>query len=97
MKSYYSEYAQHCIRFFFSTSHPASFGSLADRQNWEACETIFGRLDPWERSHAQLIYHGRNIAETISEIATSENVPADRLWKLVGGLEKSFAQERGLI
>ena len=37
MRTYYSEYIQHCMRFYARHPHP-KFHSDADKQNWYACE-----------------------------------------------------------
>lgn len=97
MKTFYSEYVQHCMRFY--TRHPCpKFHSEADKQNWNACDSAMKRFTPSEVDILMTIYRdGDTIPDNIYKISTDRNIKQDNLWKLVNELERKVAKRRNLI
>ena len=98
MKTFYSDYTQHCMRFYARRERPEQFPTLADRQNWEACETAVNKFCEQDREIIFKIYGNPDtLADNIYGISVEMGEPQDRFWKLIGDVEKAVAQERGLI
>ena len=98
MKKPYSSYAQQALRFFSRREKPDSFKSLAEEQNWAACEAAISSFNDYDRDLILKIYlNPDTLADNIYGLSQERNLPQDMLWKLVGEVEKAFAEQRGLI
>ena len=97
MKTFYSEYIQHCMRFYARHPHPI-FRSEADKKNWLACDSAMRVLNANERDMLLKVYtEGDTIPDNIHKVAAEYNVKQDVLWRLVNELEKRVARRRGLL
>lgn len=97
-KKFYSEYAQHCMRFY--TRHPRSkyFKNFADRINWQSCDRALERFGDQDRRYLMDLYSQRDtLADGVYALSASKGIPQDYLWNLISDLEKRIAKERGLI
>ncbi len=97
MRTFYSEYVQHCMRFY--VRHPSpKFHSDADKQNWKACEDALSRFTDDERNLLMEIYEDNDtIADCVYRVATKHNMKQDIVWKLLNELERRVAKRRNLI
>lgn len=97
MRTFYSEYVQHCMRFY--VRHPSpKFRSDADKQNWKACDSA---LDGFTDSEKQLLIavytENDTIPDNVYKVATDSNVKQDTVWKLINELECRVAKRRNLV
>ena len=97
-KTYYSEYVQHCMRFYARHPKPDYFRSDIDKENWQACDRAMKSFT--EESKDTLLYVYREadtIADNVYQIAKKKSIKQDSVWKLMGELERLVAKKRGLI
>lgn len=97
MRTFYSEYVQHCMRFF--VRHPSpKFKSDADKQNWKACESALEGFTDEEKELLIAVYiENDTIPDNVYKVSTENNVKQDTLWKLINELERRVAKRRNLI
>ena len=97
MRTFYSEYVQHCMRFYSRHSDP-EFRTEVDKLNWKACESALKAFADKDRELLLEIYRRQEtVAEGISNIANAKSLDQNDLWKLVGDLERKVAKRRNLI
>ncbi len=97
MKRFYSEYVNHCLRFYARHPHP-KFRSSADKENWKACEEAFKTFNDRDRSMLLRVYReGDTIPDNVYQTAKQEHIKQDVIWDLINQLEKKVAKRRGLI
>lgn len=97
MRTFYSEYVQHCMRFYTRHSNP-KFKSDADKQNWKACDSALNGFSDNERDILLTIYReGDTIPDNIYNLCAERNIKQDIVWKLVNELERKVAKRRNLI
>lgn len=97
MRAFYSEYVNHCLRFYARHSCPI-FHSEADKKNWAACEDALKSFTDSDRDMLLSIYtEGDTIPDNVYQMAKSKCVNQDTIWKLIGELERKVAKRRGLI
>ncbi len=96
-KAFYSEYVNHCLRFYARHADP-KFRTKADKLNWEACKNAIETFNTEDREILLLIYNGEDsVPNAVSEIARTNNVAPNTMWKLVNDLERKVATYRGLL
>lgn len=97
MRTFYSEYVQHCMKFY--ARHPSpKFRSDADKQNWKACESALGGFTDTEKELLVAVYiENDTIPDNVYKVSTENNVKQDTLWKLINELERRVAKRRNLI
>lgn len=96
-KTFYSDFANHCLRFYTRHSNP-EFQNEADKRNWEVCRETLAEFSEKEREILTFIYYeGDTVADNIYRISLVKNIEQDKVWKLVNELERSIAIKRGLI
>ncbi len=97
MRSYYSDYVNHCLRFYARHPEP-TFKSVIDRQNWKCCQTVFDRFSESDRDIFYFVYNeGGTIAENVFDVSARTGIKQQTVWKLISELERQVAKERGLI
>lgn len=97
MRTFYSSYIEHCMRFYARHSNP-TFRSDADKQNWKVCEDAIKTFTDNEQDILLGIYRDRDtIADNIHTTSVKLGVNQDMIWKLVNELEKKIAKRRNLI
>lgn len=97
MRTFYSEYVQHCMRFYARHTNP-KFKSDADKQNWKACDSALKGFSDSEIEILLTIYRdGDTIPDTIYKLCVERNIKQDIVWKLVNELERKVAKRRNLI
>lgn len=97
MRTFYSEYVQHCMRFYARHENP-KFRSDADKQNWFACESALKGFTQAERDILMTVYReGDTIPDNIYKVSVNQHIAQDTVWKLVNELERKVAKRRNLI
>lgn len=97
MKTFYSEYVQHCMRFYSRHPNP-KFRSEVDKRNWNACASALKGFTNREKDILIAIYQmGDTIPDNIFQISMTRNTNQDEVWQLIGRLEHIIAKRRGLI
>lgn len=97
MRAFYSDYVNHCLRFYARHSHPI-FHSEVDKKNWNACDDALKCFTDSDRDMLLTIYtDGDTIPDNVYQIAKSKGVNQDTIWKLIGELERKVAKRRGII
>ena len=97
MITFYSEYVRHCMRFYTRHPHP-KFLSDADKQNWNACDSVLKGFSPSEVDILMTVYReGDTIPDSIYKVSVDRNIKQDNIWKLVNELERKVAERRNLI
>lgn len=97
MKTFYSEYIQHCMRFYARHPHP-KFQSEVDKQNWNACASVLKDFTSREKDILITVYQMRDtIPDNIFQISKARNLQQDVIWQLINKLEHKIAKRRGLI
>lgn len=96
-KAFYSDFANHCLRFYTRHKDP-EFRTEADKRNWEVCEEVLSKYQDREREILTFVYfEGDTIADNVYKISLAKGVTQDTVWKLVNGVEREIALQRGLI
>lgn len=103
MKSPYSEFVRHCLRFYVKTIDEGKggypiFRSEAERNNWSACHSVVQRYSANDQDLiAQLYRPGDTIPDKIYALSNSKRVSQASLWSFVNRIEREIAQKRGLV
>lgn len=79
MKTFYSEYVQHCMRFY--VRHPSPmFRSDADKQNWKACESALDGFTDKEQTLLIAVYtENDTIPDNVYKVSTENGVKQDTI------------------
>lgn len=97
MKTYYSDYVQHCMRFYARHPNP-KFSSEAEKQNWNACDSAMKKFAADEREILVAVYFGGDtLADNIYQYSVANHINQNVIWTLVSKLEKVIAKRRGLL
>lgn len=103
MKSPYSEFVRHCLRFYIKTIDEGKggcpiFRSEAERNNWSACHHV---VQSYSTNDQDLIAHlyrpGDTIPDKIYALSSLKRVSQASLWSFVNKLEREIAKKRGLV
>lgn len=98
MRTFYSEYVNHCLRFYSRYPKPNRFRSEADKKNWQACDNALKGFSDADRDMLITIYReGDTIPDNVYQMAKKLNIEQDNIWKLITELERKVAKRRGLI
>lgn len=97
MKTFYSEYVRHCMRFYARHPQP-KFRTEVDKLNWYACDNAIKGFSEKEQAILLTVYHlGDTIADNIYRISVECKLNQDVIWTLLDSLERKVAKKRGLI
>lgn len=97
MRTYCSDYIQHCMRFYARHPNP-KFRSDADKQNWYACEHALKGFTDADRDILLFIYReGDTIPDNVYRVSVQKNIKQNKIWALVNELEHKIAKRRSLI
>lgn len=97
MRTFYSEYVQHCMRFYARHPRP-KFRSDADKQNWNACDSAMKGFTDKEQVILMTVYReGGTIPDNVYKVSVDRNMKQDNIWKLINELERKVAKRRNLI
>lgn len=97
MKTYYSDFVNHCLRFY--ARHPeAKFKTDTEKKNWLSCDSVLNGLPETDRNTLVAIYSdGDTLADCVYKQAKKRGVKQDYIWKLIGDVERKIAKRRGLL
>ena len=97
MRTFYSEYVNHCLRFY--ARHPIPlFHSESDKKNWNACESALKGFTDKDRDILLAVYReGDTIPDNVYQLSVKMNISQDIIWKLINELERKIAKRRNLI
>lgn len=96
-KSYYSDYTQHCIRFYIRYPK-ATFKTLSDKHNWDACKNAYEKLDKNKQEIIHYLFWERDtLPDNIYQISKQKNISQKVIWEILQDFEKMVATNRGLI
>ena len=97
MKTFYSEYVRHCMKFYTRYPHP-SFENEIDKLNWTACEEAMKNYTDTQRRILVYVYNLEGVMpENVFQTARACGVGQDAVWRLVKDLERRIAKGRQLI
>ena len=97
MRAFYSDYVNHCLRFYARHSRPI-FHSEADKKNWNACESALKSFSDSDRDILLTIYiEGDTIPDNVYQMAKNKGIKQDTIWKLIDELERKVAKRRALL
>ena len=97
MKTFYSEYVQHCMKFYARHPNP-KFWSDADKLNWYACDSAMKGFTDKEQDILMTVYRECDtIPDNVYEVSVDRNIKQDTIWKLINELERKVAKRRGLL
>lgn len=97
MKSFYSDFVRHCLRFYVRNAKP-KFKSEADKQNWYACESALKGFSDSDREMLVAIYAGGDtIPDNVYNMAKEKGLKQDTIWNKLNELERKVAKRRGLM
>lgn len=97
MRTFYSEYVQHCMRFYARHPRP-KFRSDADKHNWNACDSAMKGFTDKEQDILMTVYReGDTIPDNVYKVSVDRNIKQDTIWKLINELERKVAKRRNLI
>lgn len=98
MRSYYSDYTQHCLRFFYKFPNAKSFKTEVDKSNWICCRDVIYKLAEDEQFALKSLYEsGDTLSDNIYHFCKRQGIPQDGVWDLVRKVEARIAKRRGLI
>lgn len=98
MRTFYSEYVTHCLRFYSRYPKPNHFRTEADKKNWQASDNALKGFSDSDREMLIAIYReGDTIPDNVYQMAKKLNVKQDNIWKLITELERKVAKRRGLL
>lgn len=97
-KTFYSDYVNHCIRFYIRHPHP-KYHSSADKENWLVCDKALNSFSDKDRHLLLAVYstEGDNLADSVNQVSQDRNVRQETIWKVVNELERKIAKRRGLL
>ncbi len=98
MKPYYSDYVQHCMRFYARHPRP-KFRNDVDRANWYACDRALKGFSYIERDILLAVYREADtIPDNIYNLSLAKSsIKQDIIWELVNELERKIAKKRCLV
>lgn len=97
MKTYYSDFVNHCLRFY--ARHPeAKFKSDTEKKNWLSCDSVLKDLSEADRKTLVAVYaDGDTLSDCVFKQAKERGIKQDYIWKLISDIEHKIAKRRGLL
>ena len=97
-KKYYTDFAQHCLRFYARYSYLTDFSSSIDKDNWEACQKVLNEQTEANREILLYIYREPDtIPDNVYQVSQKFRRPQMTIWKMMQIVERAVAEERGLV
>lgn len=98
MRAYYSEFVNHCIRFYVRYPQPR-FHSDTDKKNWNACDNALKSFNDADKKTIFDIYNNGDdfLTESIACVAKARQCKPGAIWKLIEDFERRVAKKRGLL
>lgn len=97
MKTYYSDYARHCLRFYCRCPRSA-FQSEAAKHDWHAGKNALESFSPQNQALLHSLYQNRDTMEdAVYAAAQAAGIEQETIWNLMGEAERRTAKRRGLL
>ena len=97
-KTFYDEYVNHMLRFYFRYKPNRGFKNDVDKTNYIAVDRVVKRLSDNDKQLLQELYSGkRPVGTTIRAIATRHNITTSTIWDLRYSVTIKIAKERRLL
>lgn len=94
-KSYYSDYVNHMLRFYFSQpSEPKHFKSHTDKINYQVCKEVLKNKTP---SEIKLIKDNACSGLWVVTLAQLHSISQDTAYNILNKTLKEIAKKRNLI
>ena len=99
MSSYYSDYADHMLRFYCRYPDKKSSWGAAEKQNWSVCHTVLHSLPEQDEKIIRQVYTTgtRGLSEAVNICAMRMGFSPSYAWKLIWEVRKAVAMGRKLI
>ena len=98
VKKHYSEYVRHILRFYTRNLKQPVFNSIISQQNWLVCHSVINRCFPEHKDVIIAVYQPFDtMGDNVYQASKAYNIPQDNIWSMMADLERTIAQERGLI
>ena len=99
MKTYYSDYANHCLRHYVRNREKQDWGTEAANQNWEITDKVYQGLTLIEKEAVNHLYASgeEKLTTSINRYAAESGLSVNWLYALVTKISKAIAQQKGLI
>lgn len=95
--TFYTEYVNHCLRFYARYDNPI-FSNEIDKQNWLSCKKALNLFSEENREMLLSIYReGDTIPDNVYKISKEKGIKQEHIWKLIHDLEHKVARNRRLI
>ena len=96
MRNYRTPYIQHCARFYVRTPNP-KFKSIAEKQDWYACENALKIFSDRDRDVLLFVYRESDtIPNNVYRCSVEKRIDQNRIWNLMVRFEQEIAELRGL-
>lgn len=97
-KRCYSEYADHCWRFYARTPvFVASKAEEIDRLNWNACDAVYATLNSREKDAVLSVFRSNaKMKDAVSWTARMMKMSEGSVWRIVAKVEDKLAERRCL-
>ena len=97
MKTHYSEYCSHCLRYYARHRNPIHKDEVS-ALNWKAAEQAVNALPDDQREFVLFIYQERDtLSQNVQTASIEFHVTVDYIWQTLHALEKEIARLRRLI
>lgn len=98
MKTFYSDYVSHAMRFYIRNQEPPITAPLSDRKSWLACDNVVKSLSDAERHLIRRVYSSKlGVKEAVCLISRTHGDSIDEMWATIKKVERKVAEERGLV
>ena len=95
-KTYYTDYARHCLKFYSRYPNKRLFNTEAEREDYLSAHMAF-EVYPKYRPMLIEIYGGRDTLEdNVYNASQTYGVAQDDIWHLMSKIELTVAKARGL-
>lgn len=98
MKCFYTEYVNHCLRFYSRHPNLTCYRSEVDKKNWLACDRALNSFEEKDKVMLIAIYNeGDSVMDNVNKTAKKLNINRNVIWKSINDLERKVAKYAGLI
>lgn len=98
-RCYYTDYINHCIRFYLSTPETLQMQGKrkADIENWIAVQDVWHKLSADEKQVLETIYRANfRLSEGVAEYCSKTGADSYKTWVLITKTCAMIAKRRGL-
>lgn len=99
MSSYYSDYADHMLRFYCRYPDKQAQWGMAEKSNWTACHDVLRGLSEDDTNIITNIYKNasRSLSEAVNGTSMRMGFSPSYAWKLIWSVRKAVAERRNLL